>query len=159
MDIQRYLIRALKSTFLFFLLTVLIFVLTYIFGRSGYSDVTFTDLVMQSDVKQMILFFVIFGFVYPLIGFIKQKVHLNRPFEEDKEDIIRIFADLHFVLEKEEDKKLIFRHTGTMARITRMFEDRVTVDYSDNQLLIISGLRKDTYRLARTIQYFTRKSE
>ncbi len=159
--ILRYLIRALKFTFLFFLLGLLIFVLTYLFGKGSHSEATFMDLVLQSDVKSMVIFFVAFGLVYPLIGYVKQKVYLNRAFEEDKEEIIRMFSDLNFVLQKEEDKKLYFRHRNTITRIMRLGEDKVEVDYSDNPV-VVSGLRKerkDAYRLSRMIQHYVRQVE
>lgn len=154
----RYLLRALKSMFLFFLLGTLVYVLTYLLGRGNNPDLSFMDLIRQSDINNMVIFFVAFGFIYPLIGFVKQKVYLNRPFEGDKQEIIRMFADVNFLLEKDENNQLYFRHKNPVARIMRLGEDKITVDYSDNPL-VISGLRKDAYRLARMIQYYARKAE
>ncbi len=156
--ILRYLIRALKFTFLFFLLGLLIFVLTYLFGKGSHSEATFMDLVLQSDVKNMVIFFVAFGLVYPLIGYVKQKVYFDRSFEGDKQEVIRMFSDLNFVLQKEEGKKLYFRHRSMLTRIMRLGEDKIEVNYSHNPL-IVSGLRKDAYRLSRMIQHYVRRVE
>jgi len=38
-----------------------------------------------------------------------------------------------------------------------MFEDDVTVNFSDNPI-ILEGQRKDIYRIARTIEWFTREN-
>jgi hypothetical protein len=42
-----------------------------------------------------------------------------------------------------------------MLRLMRMYEDTITVNISDNPI-IIEGLRKDVYRIARTIEWHIR---
>ncbi len=156
--VQRYLMRALKSTFLFFLLGILVYVVTYLLGRSSHPEVSFMDLIRQSDIKSMVIFFVAFGFVYPMIGYVKQKVNVNHFTDEDKQEVIRMFEGVNFVLDHEEGTKLVFRHRNLAARIMRLGEDWIEVDYSDNPV-VVSGLRKDAYRLSRMIQYYVRQSE
>jgi hypothetical protein len=106
----------------------------------------------------LVIFLVAFGFVYPMIGYVKQKIYASKPFDEYKQEVIRMFLQINFVLVSDEDKKLVFRHNGALARLMRLYEDTIVVDYSDSPILMI-GLRRDTYRLSRMMQHFIRNME
>jgi hypothetical protein len=154
----RYFIRALKSTFLFFLMVILIHVLIYYMGRDSRAELTFMDFILQSDLRSMAWFLLVFGMVHPMIGYVKQKVHVSKPFEEYKQEVIRMFSEANFVLESDENKKLVFRNKSAFSRLMRLYEDAVEIDYSE-ATIVLSGLRRDAYRFARMIQYHTRNTE
>jgi len=103
----------------------------------------------------MLIFIAAFGFIYPFIGYIKQKIELNRSFAEDKQEVIQLFSAAGFVLEKDENNKLVFRNRSILSRVLRLGEDGVEIDYSDNPI-VVSGLRRDAYRLARMVQHYVR---
>jgi uncharacterized membrane protein YciS (DUF1049 family) len=155
---QRYLIRALKSTVMFFVLVTLVYVITYFLGKNSHQEVSFMDLVNQSRIMPLVIFLLVFGFVYPLIGYVRQKVYASKPFDEYKQEVIRMFLQVNFVLVTDDDKKLVFRHKNAVSRFMRLYEDTIVVDYADAPILL-SGLRRDTYRLARMIQYYIRNME
>ena len=156
---QRYFIRALKSILMFFALGALIFFISYLLGKGSRPDLTFMHLVRQSDTTSIALFFVAFGLVYPLIGFVKQKVYASKPFDEYKQEIIRMFSQVNFVLVSDKGQKMKFQHKNALSRFMRLFyEDAIVVDYANTPILL-SGLRRDTYRLARMIQYYIRNTE
>jgi len=155
---QRYLIRALKTIVLLFILVALVFAISYYLGRGSHPEIIFMDLIRKSDITSMVIFLVIFGFVYPMIGYVKQKVYASKPFDEYKQEVIRMFLQLNFVLISDEDKKLVFRHKGAVARLLRLYEDTLVLDYSDSPILLI-GLRRDTYRLSRMMQHYIRNAE
>jgi hypothetical protein len=129
------------------------FVAAYLTG-SNKTDISFVEFVQLSNIRNMIIFFVVFGLVYPFFGYLNQKIYLNRPFEEDKQEIIRLFSETNFVLYKDEDKKLIFRHKNPVTRFMRLYEDEIMIDYSENPILM-NGLRRDTFRLTRMVQHIT----
>ncbi|MCL2098256.1 MAG: hypothetical protein FWH23_05800 [Bacteroidales bacterium] len=155
---QRYFIKALKAIVLFFVIGTLIYVIGYFLGKSSRPDLTFAELIEQSNITSIVVFFVIFGLAYPLIGYVKQKVYASKPFEEYKQEVIRMFAQVKFELVSDNDNKMVFRNKSALSRLMRMYEDKVTVDYSDSPILLL-GLRRDVYRLARMIQYYIRNAE
>ena len=155
---NRYFIRALKSLVLFFVMAVLIFVISFVLGNSSSNPVTFEDLLRGSDLLNLSIFGVVFGLVYPLFGYVTRKVHTNHPLHEEKQEIVRLFADVRFELLSDENEKLIFRHKSPAARVLRLCEDRIEVDYSDNPVLL-SGLRRDVDRLAARVQQAVQKDD
>ncbi|MDR3183920.1 MAG: hypothetical protein LBT49_00730 [Prevotellaceae bacterium] len=148
---KRYFIRALKSVVLFFILAMLLFAVSFVLGNSSSNPITFMDLLQGSDLSSLVIFGVVFGVVYPLFGYVKRKVYTNHPLDEEKQEVIRLFAEVRFELQSDNDKKLIFRHKNPVARFMRLCEDRIEIDYSDNPVLL-SGLRRDIDRLASRIQ-------
>jgi uncharacterized membrane protein YciS (DUF1049 family) len=155
---NRYFIRALKSTILFFILTVLVFVISFGLGNSSGNPITFKDLLRGSDLTSLIIFGAVFGMVYPLFGYVKRKVHTNHPLDEEKQEVIRLFADARFEVSSDEDKKIVFRHRSPLARLMRLYEDGIEVDYSENPV-VLSGLRRDVDRLASRVQRLVQKEE
>jgi uncharacterized membrane protein YciS (DUF1049 family) len=141
---------------LFFVLVVLVFVLSFVLGNSSDNPITFKDLIKGTDLSKFVIFGVVFGVVYPLFGYVKRKVYINHPLDEEKEEVIRLFTDVRFELSSDEEKKLIFRPKSAVTRFMRLYEDRVEVDYSDNPV-VLSGLRRDVDRLARRVQQLVQK--
>jgi hypothetical protein len=146
-----YLRRALKSILMFCIIALLIYVAGFYFGASSNSQTTFKDLLMASNLRMLVIFLLVFGLVHPLFGYIKQRVYVNHPLDDDKQDIIRRFANANFILESDDNKKMVFRHQSPIVRFMRLYEDRIEVDYSANPV-IIDGLRRDADRLARAVQ-------
>jgi uncharacterized membrane protein YciS (DUF1049 family) len=141
---------------LFFVLVVLVFVLSFVLGNSSNNPITFRKLLAGTDLSKFVIFGVVFGVVYPLFGYVKRKVYINHPLDEEKEEVIRLFTDVRFELSSDEEKKLIFRPKSAVTRFMRLYEDRVEVDYSDNPV-VLSGLRRDVDRLARRVQQLVQK--
>jgi hypothetical protein len=109
-------------------------------------------------LRSLAIFGVVFGVVYPLFGYVKRKVHTNHPLDEEKLEVIRLFADIRFEVLSDEDKKIVFRHRSPFIRFMRLYEDRIEVDYSENPV-VLSGLRRDVDRLASRIQRLLQKEE
>jgi hypothetical protein len=155
---NRYIIRAIKSTILIFILIVMVFVLSFELGNASDNPISFKDLLLGSDLKSMAIFGVVFGMVCPLLGFVKRKVDTNHPLDEEKQEVIRLFADVRFEVSSDEDKKLVFRHRSPVARLMRLYEDRIEVDYSGNPI-VLSGPRRDLDRLASRVQRLLQQEE
>jgi uncharacterized membrane protein YciS (DUF1049 family) len=148
---KRYFIRALKSIIFFFVIVVLVFVISFALGNSSENPITFKELLQGTDLTPLTIFAVVFGMAYPLFGYVKRKVYTNHPLDEEKQEVIRLFADVHFELLSDENKKIIFRHKSPVARCMRLYEGNIEVDYSENPV-VLSGLRRDVERLASRIQ-------
>ena len=102
------------------------------------------------------LFF--FSLIYPIFGYIKKKVYINGPFENDREKIIQVFLNTNFVLVSSSETELVFHHKSPFIRLMRMYEDAIIVNFSENPITL-DGQRKDVYRLARSIEYAIRSNE
>ena len=160
---KRYPIRAIKSILQFAIIAFLVFAISFLLGNKQVNPdtglpYTFLQLVQSTNLTMLILFCVGFGFIYPFIGYISQKVSIVRPItEEDKDVIKKLFSDTRYEMISDEDNKMVFRTTNQVARFTRLFEDAIEVDYSSNPI-IFSGLRRDTYRLSRAIDWQLRRT-
>ncbi len=159
---KRYPIRAIKSLVMFFALAALVFVLGYYLGgvQKKHPDITFWAFAQMSNLKQMILFLGAFGLIYPLVGFVNKKIYTNGPLTAaQKQQIEAMFAAAKYVLTKDENNVMVFRPKASYVRFMRLlFEDSIRLDYSDNPL-VMDGLRRDVYRLARNIEISFRREE
>jgi tryptophan-rich sensory protein len=153
---KRYFIRVLKSILFFFGFGFLVVVMAFVLGNSSENPITFEELLQRMNLTPLIIFGVVFGAAYPLLGYVKRKVYTNHSLDEEKQEVIRLFADVHFELVSDEDKKIIFRHKNPVARFMRLYEGHIEVDYSEDTV-IVSGLRRDVDRLARRMQQLLQK--
>ena len=155
MDFKTYIRRALKSIIYIAVIFMLLFGLIYAISDKGDTNMSFFDTIIPpSNRLQLIAFVVVFGLVYPFISFIKKNVYLNKSFEDERDNVMRVFENSAYVLIKEENNKLYFRPQNKVSRFMRMLEDTIEVDYSDNPI-IIKGMRKDAYRIGRHIEYIS----
>jgi hypothetical protein len=139
---------------------IVVLVLLFIYLMSEKNRVmNFTDLIVKP--VPMLVFFVLYGLVYPLVSFINKKVILEKSYSEAKINIIDIFEKTGYRLESESGNILILRLVNNWARVTRLFwEDRISVEYSsETNSVSLSGYRKDVYRLAKHIEYITRTEQ
>jgi hypothetical protein len=103
-----------------------------------------------------VVFFILFGIVYPLVSFVKKDAMLVRTFSEERINILNIFDSMGYELTSEEDGVLTFRLKSRITRFMRLFyEDMIEVEYNEGKVSL-SGLRRDIYRLTRYIEYLNR---
>jgi hypothetical protein len=127
----------------------------YVFSEKKSPDTSFMDVMIPEQNRlPMIGFIVVFGLVYPFLTFVKKNVYLNKPFEEERDGIVRIFEISGFELVGAEEYKMFFRPKNKFARFMRMMEDVVEVDYSDTPI-ILNGMRREVYRLSKHIEYMS----
>lgn len=151
-DFKRYLNRAIK----YFIYLSIIFVLIIgIFSISSGKEFNIYNLFRPGTGIQLAIFLTVMSLVYPLFGYVTKKVYLNSSYLQDKTTINDIFLTNRYIIECEGVDFIKFRHKSTFVRTMRMFEDTITLDFSDNPIKI-EGQRKDVYRLARMIEYATR---
>ena len=75
-----------------------------------------------------------------------------------KKEIITLFENANFVLESDNGKTMVFRLRNKFLRLVRTYEDAITIDYTETPATI-SGLRKDTLRFSRSIEYLMREQD
>lgn len=153
---MKHFIRSVKYMMYFIVLCGLLLSLTfYTSTRPAGIDNPLDLLMMEGSWWKMLLFFVVFSAVYPLLGFQKKEIYVTN-FADNKKEIIALFLNANFVVENDSATTITFRIKNKFLRLIRMYEDRVTVDFSQNPV-IIDGLRKDTLRFSRGIEYICQK--
>ena len=66
--------------------------------------------------------------------------------------VISYLQDHHFELESEDGDIFTFRQRGFLNRLTRMYEDRLTLIIREDSIEV-EGLRKDAFRIATGLEY------
>jgi len=149
-----YFFRAFKFFLYACVLCLLLFAL--VFFTSDHGDLTFWELTPLENYWKMALFLVVFAGVYPLFRFTTRKVYLNRPFAEDRDMLLEPILHANYKIERTEDQKIILRPKSQLTRFIQLYDDHITIDFSDNPILLI-GLRKDVLRFARSMEYLVRQ--
>ena len=113
----RYFIRALKSIVYFFIMCLLLLALIYFITPVQDRQVhSFTEFLQRNNLLMMAIFLAAFGLIYPVIGYITQKVPRSRPFsEDDKKKVVGIFANARFELTGDNGSTLTFRPKNPAA--------------------------------------------
>ena len=148
---MKHLIRSIKYFFYFATLTSLIILALVMTGMADGNIETMFKGGYDAFWK-IALFFAVIAAYYPKVGFISREVSLKGEWSDAKGTIISYFQERNFILEKDNDDILIFRHRSILNRITRMYEDQITLTKSENGF-VIEGLRKDVFRISTTLEY------
>lgn len=156
---MEYIIRAVKY---FFYYTIIFFlVIAIVFQFSEHPGVETLQEFFQVSFQEgagvkIFLLFLAFGLIYPLLGFSKKEIYTNNDFGQKRKEIDGLFISAHYVLKSDDGKKMVWVLRNPVMRAFRVYEDKVTIDYSSNPV-IISGLRKDVFRFGRGIEYIMQK--
>ncbi|MDR2384020.1 MAG: hypothetical protein LBD76_09095 [Prevotellaceae bacterium] len=130
--------------------------LCFIYFLSEKRDASVTLWNLVAYPVRMLIFFVLYGIVYPLVSFVKKDVMLVRTFSEERINILNIFDSMGYELTSENDGILTFRLKNRLARFMRLFyEDMIEVEYNEGKVSL-SGFRRDIYRLTRYIEYLNK---
>ena len=148
---MKYFIRSIKYFIYFSLLTTAI-VTALVFTGLAEGDIYTMFRGGASAIWKIAVFFVAVAAVYPKVGFINRKIASDKNLADARAEIITYLQERHFVLESESRDTMTFRHRSAASRLTRMFEDRITVTASDG-IIEMEGLRKDVFRLSTGLEY------
>lgn len=154
---MKYLIRSVKYFFYFMILCMLFVTIVY-YATEHKDGVTLQMLFTEGgSIYKMLAMFAAFAVVYPAVGFQKKQLYISN-FKENKREIVALFLNANFQIKEETQTTIVFIAKNPVIRLMRMYEDQITIDFSDNPV-IIDGLRKDVLRFSRGIEYICRKNE
>ena len=147
---MKYLVRSIKYFFYFALLsTALITALVRIGAVENDINAIFEE--GYNSLWKIGVFFAAVSAVYPKVGFIVRNVAVNREWSEIREEAISFFSARRYELESETPDQITFRIKGTAGKLSKMFEDRVTVTRTLDGY-VFEGLRKDVLRLGASFE-------
>ncbi len=152
---MKYVVRALK----YFLFITIIFALVlwvlacYVSGRFVYTadDILAT---LVNGIKSVWLILGVFAAVaaiYPMLGYMRFPLRVAGSVADNKEDLKAFMDEKGYRYEKETEDSICFRLRKGWGRLTRTFEDRITVTQGANGLEM-EGVRKDVVRLANSYE-------
>lgn len=148
---MKYLVRSIKYFFYFALLTTLIITALVLTGLAD-SNIDTMFRGGTSAIWKIAVFFVAVAAVYPKVGFISRTVNTGRDWNDVRGEVISYLQERNFILESEDAHTITFRHRRSLDRLTRMYEDRLTLTISQDRFEM-EGLRKDVFRLATGLEY------
>ena len=155
---MRYFIRALKYLVYFAVMFFLIVGIVYLYLSMTHKAVDggFLSLFKDGALPKIALFFVAVSAIYPKLSFYKKEIHLNGDFTKYAEMFNEVMESMGYKLENRETGRVTYRKEGAYARFSRMFEDRITFDTTDNPV-IAEGYRKDLVRVLSAVNYRIRQ--
>jgi hypothetical protein len=153
---MRYLIRALKYLVYFAIIFFLIVGIVFLFSHQKAAGLSFVDLFKEGSLPKIALFFVAVSALYPKLSFYKKEIYLNGDFTKYAGMIDEVMKNLGYKLESNDPGCVTYIKDSAYARLTRMYEDRVTFETADNPIRV-EGYRKDLLRILSAINYRVRQ--
>ena len=114
-------------------------------------------LLVDGSIYKMLAFFVAVAAVYPALGFQKKPLYVSN-IKEHRKQVVELFENANYVIDTESATSISFRLRNPFVRLLRLYEDNVTIDFSESPVMI-EGLRKDVLRFGRGIEYICREEE
>ncbi len=148
---MKYFIRSVKYFFYFALLTSLIITALVLTGMAdGNIETMFRG--GYSAIWKIALFFAAVAAVYPKVGFISRHIASQNSWDDIRASVVTFMKERQYELESENAQTITFRYRSAAGKLTRMYEDRITITVGQEGLTM-EGLRKDVFRLATGLEY------
>lgn len=152
---MRYLIRSLKYLVYFAVIFFLMVGIIYLFSNQKAAGLSFVDLFREGSLPKIAVFFVAVAAIYPALSFQKKELRLDGDFTKYAGMVDEVMERLEYVREKQEDGCVTYVKKSAYARLTRMYEDRVS--FETGVPVQVEGYRKDLLRVMSMINYRVRQ--
>ena len=149
--IMKYIIRAIKYYLYMVILVVIILAALAFMHLTEWNAATMFRNGYES-IWQLALAFLAIALIYPKFGFNRRGVIIPGEYSEIRDGIVSYMEDHGYALETEEGENLTFRAKSPVRRITRFFEDRITMT-RDFGGFYVEGLTKDIVRIINGLEY------
>ena len=148
---MKYIIRAIKYFFYFAIITTLIVLALVLIGAvEGDLNTIFEG--GYSALWKIAIFFAVVAAVYPKVGFVTREITVGRGWNDIREETVGYLKERRYVLESEKDGTATFRCRDIASRISKMYEDRITI-VETPEGCEMEGLRKDVMKLAAGLEH------
>ena len=156
---MQYLVRSLKTLIQYTLLFGMVNLILYFLASAQGKELA--DMWQEGSLPKIAMFFVAMAFVYPLVGYVKKEAYMKRSLKnkEEKDKIVEIFENAGFRLDKEDNEKMTFVLRSKAMRVFRLYDDAIEVVDASESFIMVSGKRKDVYRIIRAIDYKNQQEE
>lgn len=148
---MRYFIRTIKYFFYFVILMTVILTALVLIGAAEYNGIDSLFADGYNSLWKIAVFFAVISAVYPKVGFIRRDAYVQGEWSDIRSNVVSFMNERGYELESEGEDVVTFRRRGFADRLSRMYEDRVTVTREPG-MLCLEGLRKDVMRLAASLE-------
>ena len=148
---MKYFVRAVKYFFYFSIMFVIIVSILVLIGAAE-GDISTMFAGGTSALWKIAALFAAVSAIYPSVGFIRKESSFPGEWNSVKGDIIRHMESRSYVAEEENGTSLVFRKKGFMSKLSRMFEDRITISPCFGGA-VIEGMRKDAIRISAGLEH------
>ncbi len=154
---MKYFIRAIKYFIYFSIILCLTLGVLYLLGFiEGNLDAIFRH--GTADLGKIAIIFALISAVYPKVGFVERSCKAEDEWDRIAPVIKKYFEERSFVVESEAENKLVVRQRSFIGKLSRMYEDRITIT-KDQDTLKMEGQRKDVVRFCMGVDYLLNKDE
>ena len=148
---KRYVIRAVKYFFYFSIVCSLIVGALVMTGAvQGNIDTMFRG--GWNAVWKIALMFAAVAAVYPKVGFIGRETIIAGSWADNAEQVKSFFAERNYFVESDTAEITTLRRKGFAGKLSRMWEDRLTITHSEGGPIMIEGPRKDVIRYISSLE-------
>lgn len=152
---MKYLLRSVKYFISFsalFFLVVVVLVLTTEGATLSSVFAPETGMFKEGSLPKIIALFIAVAAFYPFLSYVKKEVFITGTYEENEETIQKVFENYGYELICQDSMTATYRIRSKFTRFMRMYEDAVIITKGESPL-ILSGYRRDIFKLASGIQY------
>ena len=151
---MKYIIRALKYFISLALILVVFIALLRLFNLVGGEGEGIAGMFRNGtdSIWQIALILLVLSAVYPRFGYGTRTVMIPGSYAEVRDGIVETMRARGYELEKEEGENLSFRKSGTFARLSRAFEDRITFTRCMTGFYV-EGYSRDLVRVISALEY------
>lgn len=158
---MKYALRSLKYFFSFALVFGLVLVILVLTTEGATMATIFspeTGMFKAGSFPKILVFFVAVAAIYPALSYVKKEAFITGTYQENEETIKRVFNNYGYELVSEDEESATYRIKSKFTRFMRMYEDAIVITKGESPL-ILSGYRRDIFRLASGIQYAALKRD
>lgn len=158
---MKYLLRSVKYFFSFVCVFALVIAILVLTTEGATLDTVFSPengMFKAGSFPKIMIFFVAVAAIYPALSYVKKEAFITGTYSENEEAIKKVFSNYGYEMVSENEESATFRIKSGMTRFMRMYEDAIVITKGESPL-ILSGYRRDIFRLASGIQYACFKNE
>lgn len=153
----KYIVRAIKYFFYFsILLIVILAILVFAHIIDGNIETMFRN--GYDSLWQIAIMFACVSAIYPIFGFMKKSTSIPGEYSDIRGKVVEYMENHGYKLESEEGENLTFRRRSILNKLTRMYEDRITLTRELGGFQV-EGLRKDAIRVIFGLEHAFRNDE
>ena len=147
--LKRYPIRVLKYLLFLLVFFIVLFGIMLLFNWSSWN--AFLRVWTSNQAWVMILVFVGFPLIYPLISYTARDIRGNL---DDKRNVLeRALASSGYTITEDRPGR-ITAHTKGIKKVSLLFEDRLTITPEGNHYIRVEGLKKEVVKLESRMRMF-----
>lgn len=119
------------------------------------------NVIFRNGTKSLfqigLMFFAV-SCLYPKFGFTKRGALTFGEYKDVRDGVVEVMEERGYALENEDGENLSFRRKKFITRLSRMMEDRITLERTASGFYV-EGPTKDVTRIVYAIEYKFRNTE